>query len=141
MKNVQKIIDLFGGFASLKAKYIKLENGSWQPLVIEAIGAGPRGLPSVSVAHYYEQNGDLMRDPDMTFEIDAAGNWHPLTFRNDGVGLNQEAVFLNDAGQVMMRPRLVRELKAFARMWNRNIKDQGFIDAAKAAAKAQAERN
>jgi hypothetical protein len=27
------------------------------------------GLPAVSVAHYGEQNGDLMRDPEMCFEI------------------------------------------------------------------------
>ncbi len=34
---------------------------------------GPNGLPAISVAHYGEQNGDLMRDPEMVFE--ARGVW------------------------------------------------------------------
>jgi hypothetical protein len=33
-------------------------------LVIEAIEPGPLGLPGLSVAHYGEQNADLMRDPE-----------------------------------------------------------------------------
>jgi hypothetical protein len=31
---------------------------------------GPNGLPAISVAHYGEQNGDLMRDPETTFEAE-----------------------------------------------------------------------
>jgi hypothetical protein len=38
-------------------------------LVVEYIGQGPRGLPAIAVAHYYEQNGDAMRDPEMVFEV------------------------------------------------------------------------
>src|SRR5690349_5579060 len=69
MKNVKAIIDLFGGLASFR--HVRLECKGFMPLVVEAIGPGPRGLPMVSVAHYYEQNGDLMKDPDMVFEVDA----------------------------------------------------------------------
>ena len=39
-------------------------------LVIEAMDeSGPCGLPALSVAHYGEQNGDPMRDPEMCFEL------------------------------------------------------------------------
>ena len=39
-------------------------------LVIEATDeSGPCGLPAISVCHYGEQNGDLMRDPEMCFEL------------------------------------------------------------------------
>ena len=42
-------------------------------LVIEATPEpGPLGLPGLSVAHYGEQNGDLMRDPEMCFELGMA---------------------------------------------------------------------
>ena len=41
--------------------YLKVENDPYLPLVIEAWGG------CVSVAHYYEQNGDLMRDPEIVF--------------------------------------------------------------------------
>ena len=78
MKSVQAIIDLFGGLAGFR--HVRLECKGFMPLVVEAIGPGPRGLPMVSVAHYYTQNGDPMRDPEMVFEVDAAGTFHPVSF-------------------------------------------------------------
>lgn len=46
-------------------------------LVIEATNeSGPCGLPAISVAHYREQNGDAIRDPEMLFEIGLAGGIH-----------------------------------------------------------------
>jgi hypothetical protein len=46
-------------------------------LVIEATDeSGPSGLPAISVAHYGEQNGDLMRDPEMCFELGFAKGPH-----------------------------------------------------------------
>ena len=50
--------------------YLKIENAPYMALVIEATDeSGPSGLPAISVAHYGEQNGDLMRDPEMCFEL------------------------------------------------------------------------
>lgn len=141
MKNIQKIIDLFGGMESLKRDYIRLENDPYMRLVIESIGTGPRGLPMVSVAHYSEQNDDAMRDPEMTFEIDPLGGWHPVSFLADFTGTYQECVFTNDAGQTMIRPRLVRELKSFAVVWNRNIGEQGFVQVAKQLASQRVAAN
>ncbi len=34
-----------------------------------SVGPGPCNLRALSVAHHYEQNGDLMRDPEMCFEL------------------------------------------------------------------------
>ena len=46
--------------------YLKIENAPYMALVIEATDeSGPSGLPAISVARYGEQNGDLMRDPEM----------------------------------------------------------------------------
>jgi hypothetical protein len=72
-------------------------------LVIEYLGEGPRGLPSISVAHYCQQNGDLMRDPEMVFEVNGplcwkTGNWEPVSFQQDNVGAYQEAVFVSEQG-------------------------------------------
>ncbi len=53
-----------------------------------------------------------------------------MSFRNDYAGSFQEAVFVEN-GSVLIRPRLVRELKSFARIWDRNIGQQGFVEAAK----------
>ena len=38
------------------------------------------GRPQVSVAHYGEQNGDLMRDPDLVCEVYPDGRWVPVSF-------------------------------------------------------------
>lgn len=41
----------------------------------------------VSFAHYYKQNGDAMRDPDVEFGINhELKEAYPLTYRNDGTG-------------------------------------------------------
>src|SRR5437763_9367164 len=137
MKNVQAIIALFGGLADLR--HVRLEAPGFMPLVIEAIGTGPRGLPAVSVAHYYEQNGDLMRDPEMVFEAGPGRELLPVSYQQDNLGIYQEAALQDDQGGVMVRPRLTKELARFARQWDRNLKDQGFVQAARAEAGRRAE--
>jgi hypothetical protein len=88
----------------------------------------------VSVAHYAEQNGDAMRDPEITLLVtpsaDGEWQWHPLTFVNDYVGIYQVAAEYDNFGQLRVRDaKLVRELIEFVEMWDRNVKHQGFIEA------------
>lgn len=140
MMTVNRIITLTGGLDALKTRALKITSGSYMPLCIEWIGKGPRGYDLVSVCHYGEQNGDAMRDPDMTFEVwpSCPGsldlNWAPVTYRNDYCGIEQEAVWVTEAGVKMICPKLVRELLAFARTWDRNLAEQGFLEAARAGA-------
>ena len=89
MQNVKAIIDLFGGLAGFR--HVRLEALGFMPLVIEAIGTGPRGLPAVSVAHYYTQAGDAMRDPEMVFEVAPDGGFHPVNFQQDNLGIYRRA--------------------------------------------------
>jgi hypothetical protein len=65
VKTIAKIIEAYGGLEWLRqpGNYIRLENPPYMRLVIEYLGAGPRGMPAISMAHYYEQNGDAMRVP------------------------------------------------------------------------------
>jgi hypothetical protein len=146
MKNVAKIIKTCGGLQVLTGspvgtgKALRIESEGFMTLHIECIGLSPRedGMVLVSVAHYGEQNGDAMRDPDMVFDVNTSddpaigwesGEWRPVSFRNDYVGLFQEAMVVED-GRVMVWPKLMKELKSFAGTWNRNIKEQGFVTAA-----------
>jgi hypothetical protein len=49
-------------------QHLKIENEPYMPLTIERLGdayGGNAGL--YSLCHYYEQNGDLMQDPEMCF--------------------------------------------------------------------------
>jgi hypothetical protein len=130
MRNVQKIIDTRGGLAALKQRPIRLQVPGFMRLVIEHVGTGPRGGELVSVAHYGELNGDLMRDPEVVFEV-AAGQLQPNSIQQDYVGSYRDAVFIGEDGKVFIRPAEVRDIEAFSRIWDRNIKHQGFVDAAK----------
>ncbi len=102
-------------------------------LVIEHIGTGPRGGELVSVAHFGEQNCDLIRDPEIVFEA-AAGQWQPVSIQQDYVGGYREVVIVGEDGKIYVRPAEVRDIASFARIWNRNLKYQGFVDVAEAQA-------
>ena len=105
-----------------------LETARWEtgstafmPLCVEHLG-GSR----YSVTHYYEQNGDLCSDPDMTFRL--AGEAFPpshglaeaLTYQ-DSFGYKE---VYPEPGKVY--PRLKKELNAFAVQWFQNIRAQGY---------------
>lgn len=109
-------------------EYIRLDNEPYERLCFEALGyTDYKGRPVYSMAHYYEQNGDLMADPDLTFSVDfAAGEIWPQTFQQDGFyGLYQE-VFKVVNGQQLYSRRLLCSLDDFLWRWTRNLKDQGF---------------
>ena len=68
-----------------------------------------------------------------TIEVDPTnwpeGQWRPASITQAPAGIYREVVFRDGEGRVMIRPGLIRELAGFARIWDRNIRAQGFIDA------------
>lgn len=130
MKTVARILELA---APLQAGFhIRIENEPWTALVIEDTRErGPNGLPAISVAHYGEQNGDLMRDPEMIFEAEESDdelNLIPFYWRNDYVGIEQDSGFTED-GRTLLNAKLKREHISFARTWDANLRAQGFLEA------------
>ena len=107
---------------------VKIQNSPYMTLTVENIGLGPRGLPALSICHYGEQNGDLMRDPEMCFEMEVvdgiATEFHPYYFRNDYAGFEQNAVEEKRIDTLMIHGQ-----REFAEMWSRNLLAQGFIEA------------
>jgi hypothetical protein len=111
--------------------YLKIENAPYMALVIEATDeSGPSGLPAISVAHYGEQNGDLMRDPEMCFELGFAEAPHlePFYFRNDYLGIEQWSRTI-ERGHYVHLSGLHEQHKQFARQWDNNLRLQGFAEA------------
>ena len=104
----------------------RYEAPGYMPLVLESLY--PDGSATVySLAHYGEQNGDAMRDPDMELCVDhAAGTVEPLTFQNDYMHMYQEVYKYRD-GQKLYSPRLRTDLDEFLWQWLKNIQDQGFL--------------
>ena len=131
MKTLLRILEWAGGYRP--TLYLKIENPPYMALVIEATPEpGPLNLPAISVAHYGEQNGDLMRDPEMCFELSQP----PLCglalsayyYRNDYMGVEQYSRF-RDENNCVFVPDLYEQHELFAEQWDRNLRDQGFLEA------------
>ena len=131
MKNIQRMIEERGGYEAVRENYLRLENPPFMRLVVEVIG-GPyeNGGYEVSVAHYGEQNGDAMRDPEITFLVvpaEQGTTWTPLTFENSYMGCYQVVATVTPDGRLKVRnAALQRDLRDFANQWDRNLVEQGF---------------
>ena len=94
----------------------------YMPTVVEWVGRVDLG-DLYSVAHYGEQNGDLMRDPDMVFVRTGCG-WMPVSYRNDYLGTQREALVFDNGAYKGKRPRELASQAKFARTWMQNIRQQ-----------------
>jgi len=127
----KKTTKIFNSLVGNK-KYQKIENGSFMPLSIEYLysvdTAGMKGKV-YSFAHYYEQEGDLMADPEVCFLSVRDGEYIiPMSFKNAGLGIDNEYVILKDK-QLLVQKRMQADLKDFSNQWMENLKDQGFLSA------------
>ena len=68
-------------------------------------------------------------DPTQT-DGGARGAWHPVEFQQASPPVYQRAVWIGDDGKVLIKPKLVADLKRFAKVWDRNLREQGFLKAA-----------
>lgn len=113
---------------------IRLTVNGYMPLSVEDIGKSAEGNRLVSICHYGEQNGDLMRDPDMVFEFHQWPEFvaaEPISCRNDYMGIMQEVYRYDDDGKkTHVNAKLKADLKSFGRTWFTNLKDQGFLNGA-----------
>lgn len=75
----------------------------------------------VSLCHYAEQNGDLMRDPEVCFLQTCHGPRFAYYFRNDYTGTETCAL---DRESKTLNSRLIADLNEFSVMWMQNIAEQ-----------------
>ncbi|MFO0851649.1 MAG: hypothetical protein U0871_24265 [Gemmataceae bacterium] len=124
MDTVKVIIEQHGGLARLKFNPIKVVNPPFMDLCIEYVGCEYGGF-LVSVAHYYEQSGDLVADPEVVILV-KDDTWTPISYSQPGMGVFYQAMYTED-GKVMVRPQMLKELKRFCSSWSRNLRSQWFI--------------
>jgi hypothetical protein len=128
-QKARKVMDTLTIGIDKPGDHRKIDNakGAFMPVHVECIGRCNYGL-LYSIAHYYEQNGDLMRDPEMVFIKGADNRYYPTYFRQDGgLGFEQEAVIMEDEKVKAFKPPIQDELKEFANGWMQNIKEQQAI--------------
>jgi len=95
--------------------HVRFDMPGYQRLVIERHGE------LISVAHYFEQNGDLVPDPDVELHYPT---WTPTAI-TQSIGYRREK-FIQRDGQTLVDTRFHREVSSFLSMWARNIQAQGW---------------
>lgn len=99
------------------------EDGGHMPLSIERLWTN-----MYSLTHYYKQNGDMMRDPDVVLFRDERGRWFPVTFRRDGgVPVYTVALEMDATGITGVYRRRYASVRDFVRLWLRNLRAQHGI--------------
>lgn len=108
---------------AIPGTHLRLVLTPFMPLVIECIGAN-----QVSVCHYYEQNGDLVQDPEIIF-FTFYPEWVALAIQS--VHGYHEAATLTPDNQAIhaFQPRAQQEIGVFAETWAQNIEAQGWLEA------------
>ncbi len=121
-------------------QHLKLTAPEFMPLVIEQIGeniATPFGTGKLySLAHYYDQNGDAMRDPEMCFivvdnraekdQFEMVGIY-PQMFQQDNLSIYEESICIDDNKVTTYKPTWQSGHTTFANQWLLNIRQQGFL--------------
>ncbi|MGB3458456.1 MAG: hypothetical protein WBB08_04005 [Halobacteriota archaeon] len=103
----------------------KIDNaeGTFMALHVECIGECNLG-PIFSFAHYYEQHGDLMRDPEMLFIQAEDGGYYPVEIWQDAVNSHSVGVLIEDGKAVSIDETEQADMTMFAEVWLKNIWEQ-----------------
>ena len=96
-----------------KATYLKYHSKAMMDLNIETIGDN-----EIAISHYYEQNGDMMADPDVTLKIDRQNELAMATsYSQDNlcyyISIEQE-------------PKLMNDVNDFVEDWLNNIENSDY---------------
>jgi hypothetical protein len=97
--------------------HVRFDMPPYQRLVIERHGE------LISVAHYFEQNGDLVSDPEVELHYPT---WTPTAI-TQAIGYRREK-FIERDGKTLVDTRFHREVSSFLALWARNIKAQGWAE-------------
>ena len=117
--NYDILSELAPEIMSGEARYMRFQDKSMMPLIIERLSD-----TRISVAHTYIQEGDVMYDPEMEFEIDTnTRSLSPRTYRQDNMGIYQYVEYDNG----ILNTSLVSDFNSFARTWFKNIENTNYV--------------
>ncbi len=103
--------------------HIRLDMPGFDRLCIERISGN-----AVSVAHYFEMNGDLVAEPDIVFFIDTQGYWIPVEITQSMTGWSRVVEFSEDGTNIARFQRQRQaDIAEFAEDWAQNLRDQAWL--------------
>ena len=104
--------------------YFCLNLPGTERLYVETISAR-----RISVAHYFEMNGDLVPDPDVVFFITDKGDWAPIGITQSFGGWRSYVKMRMDGNGIEAYDREGQaDLADFADVWAQNLADQGWLE-------------
>lgn len=82
------LLDYFWKLAKKNDDYVKIENSDvFMYLSISVVGSD-----SLVIGHYFEQNGDLMADPEMMFYRNQNEEFIPVYYQLDSLAFYEECM-------------------------------------------------
>ena len=117
-KAIEKVLKAYNQmewFQSGGDFYLRLDQPNYDRLVIE------RHDETIIVGHYFEQNGDLMSDPEVELHYP---DWTPVAITQVLGGRREK--FIERDGQTLVDRNFHRQVAPFLAMWGRNIDAQGW---------------
>lgn len=128
---VMRAANLWEEFAGEPRFSLRVQNEPWMDLVVESWPT-PDALQGeqrrVLVAHYARSGERELPDP----ELEMTDGGFPIRLRQTVFGVMETRILWRDAGtgQVMLNVGAKRDVADLLRVWARNIKEQGFVEAA-----------
>ena len=124
-KKAQAVMDRLTDGITRENSHTRIDNNKpdsgIMAVIVEWVGDCKIG-DVFSIAHYYEQEGDLMADPEMTFLKAADGRYYPMSWKMDGLGVYREGVRWADGEPTHINYREQKDEAVFAGTWMANIK-------------------
>lgn len=115
----QRVLEtLIAGLDVHQSRKIDNSRGTFMAVHVERVGED-----FFSIAHYFEQNGDLMADPDIVFWRDG-GRFYPVEYTQHALGIYQRLVTFENGRPVRFMTRQQADAATFTTTWMRNIKQQ-----------------
>ncbi len=114
----EQLNELFPQIISKESTYIQLDAGeAFDKLNVEWVSEN-----EIAVSHTYEQNGDIMRDPEIVFSIDT-NDFTATAVSYENSSLGKYEIYDESEESRAMKD----DCNIFASEWFDNISEQGYI--------------
>ncbi len=135
METVQAIIEKTGGFARLKQRPIRIDNGEEPALVIQYLGkTGVGAADYLRVLRVEEIDGEISRVFEMSFETHPDGSfWRAVVWHCELTGetryVYSEHPVNGDRSLYLVDMDEMRTLRFRANAWDENLRELGYLEA------------
>jgi hypothetical protein len=136
MQTVQAMIEKTGGFARLKRRPIRIDNGEHPSLVIQYLGkTGVGAVDYLRVMRIEDVDDEISRVFEMSFEVNPDGTfWRAVVWHCELTGETRyvytQHPVNDDRSLYLIDMDEMRTLRFRANAWDENLAKLGYLEAA-----------